>query len=454
MTVATTAAQEQPEARVFDRTPPHDVMAERSVLGGMLMSSDAIADVVELLRPDDFYKPAHTAVFEAICSQFSRSEPADAVTIAAALNDTGQLVRIGGGLYLHELLESVPTAANAGYYARIVRDKAIQRRVIAAGTYVSQIGYNDGGRDLDEILVLAEKTFLDAVDTETTAGPTPLADYLTGVIDGLEADETEVGLSTGLADLDRSLGGMRPGQLIVIAARPGGGKSVFGGDLARHAALHLNVPTLFCSLEMSGEELAARLVCAEVGGNLAWFTGTARIPDDQIARTVSGAAKLADAPLFIDAATDTTITRLRSRARRLDAQHRAVGGLGLVVVDYLQLMPSGSRGDSRERDIAEISRGLKLLAKDLGCPIVALAQLNRNVEGRQDKRPMLSDLRESGAIEQDSDVVLMLHREDYYTPDTPRKGEIDIIIAKHRSGQCGTVTAAAQLHKARIVSLA
>ncbi|WP_199043190.1 replicative DNA helicase [Glycomyces salinus] len=456
MTADAPARDQRAQASVFERRPPADLAAEQSVLGGMLMSADAIADVVETLTAGDFYKPIHGTIFETVRTKFNSGEPADAVTVAAALADAGQLEKVGGGPYLHTLLDAVPTAANAGYYARIVKNKAIQRRLIEAGAQVVQYGYGAGagGRDLDEILVLAEKTVLDALDTGTGGAPVPVADYLTGVLDSLEADQIDPGLSTGLADLDKLLGGLRPGQLVVIAARPAMGKSILAADFARHASLHLGIPTLLCSLEMSGEELAGRLICAEAGGNLGWFTGTAQIPDDQIGRTVTAATKLADAPLFIDAATDTTITRLRSKARRLAAQHRDSGGLGLVVVDYLQLMPTSGGPESREREIAEISRGLKLLAKDLACPVVALSQLNRNVEGRQDKRPLLSDLRESGAIEQDSDVVLLLHREDYYEADSPRQGEIDINVAKNRGGRCDTITAAAQLHKARIVSLA
>ena len=440
---------------VFERRPPADLDAEQSVLGGMLMNADAIADVVETLKPGDFYKPSHGAIFEAITDKFNAGEPADPVTIAAALDGAGKLSKVGGGPYLHDLLDAVPTAANAGYYAKIVQHKAVQRRLIAAGTRVVQFGYGAGdAHRLDELCGLAEQTILDAVDIGTGDEPLPIADYLNGMLDRLESDEVETGLSTGLKDLDRLLGGLRPGQLVVGAARPGMGKSVLGCDLARHAALHCGVPTLMCSLEMSAEELVGRIVCAEAGGNLNWFTGKAKIPDDQIARTVQAATALNEAPLYIDAATDTTITRLRARARRLAAKERARGGLGLIVVDYLQLMPSAGRAESREREIAEISRGLKLLAKELDCPVVALSQLNRNVEGRHDKKPMLSDLRESGAIENDADIVLLLHREDYYDEDSPRKGEIDLNVAKHRSGQCGTVTAAAQLHKARIVSLA
>ncbi|GAB3219375.1 replicative DNA helicase [Glycomyces halotolerans] len=451
---ADTAVRDRSQ-RVFERTPPADLTAEQSVLGGMLMSKDAIADVLDVLGPGDFYKPVHGLIFETIAAKFAAGEPADAVTIAAALADAGQLATIGGGPYLHDLLESVPTAANARYYANIVRGKAIQRRLIEAGSRVVQLGYGTSQtRGVDELCAMAEKTVHDAVDAGSTGEAVPIADYLTGVLDGLENDEVERGLPTGLADLDDILGGLRPGQLIIVAARPGMGKSILGADLARHAALKENVPTLLVSLEMSGTEQTARLVCAEAGANLAWFTGAAKIPDDQIARTVAAAAKLDDAPLWIDDATDTTITRLGARARRLAAKHRDRGGLGLIVVDYLQLMPAAGRSESREREIAEISRGLKLLAKDLACPVVALSQLNRNPEGRHDKRPMLSDLRESGAIENDADVAILLHREDYYDNESARAGEIDLIVAKNRAGRCDTVTAAAQLHKARIVSLA
>lgn len=436
--------------------PPHDVDAEQSVLGAMLLAPEAIADAVELLSSADFYKPRHGLIFEAICAQWADGKPTDAVTIVARLVHEGQIGLAGDGSYIHELIHTVPTAANGGYYAGIVKSKATQRRLIEAGARITQYGYGtavtDG--DNDRLVELAEQALAEAVDTAVIGGVVEAGEYMTGVLDRLENDDAETGLSTGLADLDSLLSGMRAGQLIVIAGRPAMGKSVVGADIARHAALRESAPVLFCSLEMSGEELAERLVAAEAGANLAWFKGDGSVPDDQISKVVAAAGRIAGAPLFIDPGSDTTITKLRARARRLAAQHRSKGGLGLIVVDYLQLMPGAGRTESREREIAEISRGLKLLAKDLACPVVALAQLNRNNESRQDKRPLLSDLRESGAIEADADVVILLHREDYYDTASPRVGEIDLIVAKNRSGRCDTVTAAAQLHKSRIVSLA
>ena len=436
----------------FERMPPHDVAAEQCVLGGMLLSKDAISDVLEAIRPSDHYRPAHQIVHEAILDLYARGEPADAITVANELSRRGDLQRIGGAPYLHTLIASVPTAANAGYYARIVRERAILRRLVEAGTRIVQMGYA-GDSDADDLVDRAQAEVYAVTDRRIAEDYHSLSEIMPGALDEIEAIGSHggqmTGVPTGFADLDGLTNGLHPGQMIVIAARPAVGKSALALDFARSATIRHNLPTVLFSLEMGRNEITMRLLAAEarVPMNL---MRTGQLSDDDWARLARRMSEVVDAPLFIDDSPNMSLMEIRAKCRRLKQRH----GLRLVVIDYLQLMSSPKRVENRQQEVSEMSRSLKLLAKELEVPVVALSQLNRGPEQRQDKRPMLSDLRESGSIEQDSDVVILLHREDAYEKESPRAGEADLIVAKHRNGPTATVTVAFQGHYSRFVDMA
>ncbi len=442
----------------FDRTPPQDLAAEQSVLGGMLLSRDAIADVVETLRPADFYRPAHQLVYDAVLDLYGRGDPVDAITVADALQKAGTLVRAGGAPYLLTLVSQVPTAANAGYYARIVGEKAVLRRLVEAGTRIVQLGYaadtgNAGNGDADQAVDRAQAAVYEVTERRISEDYQPLADLLMPTFDELEAiqshDGTMSGSPTGFADLDALTNGLHPGQLVVVAARPAMGKSTLGLDFARSASVVHGRTSCIFSLEMSRSEITMRLLSAEARVSLGAMR-SGRLTEDDWDRLARRMGELAEAPLFIDDSPNLTMMEIRAKARRLKQRKQ----LGLIVLDYLQLMSSPRRVESRQQEVSEISRQCKLLAKELEVPIVAISQLNRSSEQRQDKKPMLSDLRESGAIEQDADVVILLHREDFYEPESPRAGEADFIVAKHRNGPTGTIPVAFQGMYSRFVDMA
>jgi replicative DNA helicase len=449
------AAPEVADAQ-FDRTPPQDVAAEQSVLGGMLLSKDAIADVVEILRPGDFYRPAHAAVFDAILDLYGRGEPADPVTVTAALTNAGMINRVGGMSYLHDLVHTVPTAANAAYYARIVAERAVLRRLVEAGTRIVQLGYgaaNGVGREVADVVDLAQQVVYDVTERRVSEDFQPLRDVLQPTLDEIESIGSRggemTGVPTGFADLDALLHGLHPGQLIVVAGRPGLGKSAASLDFARHASVRHGLASAIFSLEMSKVEIVMRLLSAEARIPL-HVLRSGQLSDDDWTKLARRMGEISEAPLFIDDTPNMTLMEIRAKARRLRQRH----DLRLLVVDYLQLMTSPRRVESRQQEVSDLSRGLKLLAKEIDCPVIAVAQLNRGPEQRTDKRPQLSDLRESGAIEQDSDIVILLHRDDYYDKESPRAGEADFIVAKHRNGPTDTVTVAAQLHFSRFVDMA
>jgi replicative DNA helicase len=440
----------------FDRTPPQDIMAEQCVLGGMLLSKDAIADVVEILRSNDFYRPAHSTVFDIILDIYGRGEPADPITVAAALTDAGDLARVGGAAYLHTLISSVPTAANSSYYARIVAERAVLRRLVEAGTRIVQLGYGSAagqGRDVDDIVDLAQQAVYDITERRSGDDFAILADLLQPALDEIEAvgsrDGMMAGVPTGFGDLDRLLNGLHPGQLIIVAGRPGLGKSTVSMDFARNAAVRHNMASAIFSLEMSKIEIVTRLLSAEARVPL-HVLRSGQLSDDDWTRLARRMGEISEAPIFVDDTPNMTLMEIRAKARRMRQRNE----LKLVVVDYLQLMSSPKRTESRQQEVADLSRGLKLLAKEIECPVIAVSQLNRGPEQRTDKRPQLSDLRESGSIEQDADVVILLHRDDYYDKESPRAGEADFIVAKHRNGPTDTVTVAAQLHFSRFVDMA
>jgi len=439
----------------FDRTPPQDVPAEQSALGGMLLSKDAIADVVEVLRVGDFYRPAHATIFDAIIDLYGRGEPADPVTIAAALADRGELMRVGGAPYLHTLISQVPTAANAAYYARIVAERAMLRRLVEAGTRIVQLGYGaarQGGGDVDDVVDRAQQAVYDVTDRRTSSDYTPLAELLQPAMDEIETIGAHGGVMSGVptsfADLDALTNGLHPGQLIVVAARPGLGKSTMALDVVRSATIKHNLPAAIFSLEMSKIEITMRLLSAEARVPLHHLR-SGRLSEDEWTKLARRIGEVSEAPLFIDDSPNMTMMEIRAKARRLKQRH----DLRLIVLDYLQLMSSAKRVESRQQEVAELSRGLKLLAKELEVPVIAVSQLNRGPEQRTDKRPQLSDLRESGSIEQDSDVVILLHRDDYYEKESARAGEADFIVAKHRNGPTDVITVAFQGHFSRFVDM-
>ena len=385
-----------PRSDDFERTPPHDVAAEQCVLGGMLLSKDAISDVIEVIRPADHYRPAHQLIHEAILDLYGRGEPADAITVANELTRRGEIARVGGGPYLHTLIASVPTAANAGYYARIVRERAILRRLVEAGTRIVQFGYA-GEADADDLVDRAQAEVYAVTDRRTSEDYHSLSEIMPGALDEIEAIGSRggdlTGVPTGFADLDALTNGLHPGQMIVIAARPAVGKSTLALDFARAAAIKHNIATVLFSLEMGRNEITMRLLSAEARVPLSTMR-TGQMNDDDWARLARRMSEVADAPLFIDDSPNMSLMEIRAKCRRLKQRNE----LKFVIIDYLQLMSSPKRVENRQQEVSEMSRSLKLLAKELDVPVIALSQLNRGPEQRTDKKPLLSDLRESGCL--------------------------------------------------------
>jgi replicative DNA helicase len=438
----------------LDRTPPQDLEAEQSVLGGMLLSKDAIADVVEVIRPGDFYRPAHQTIYDAVIDLYGRGEPADAVTVAAELTRSGAIARVGGAPYLHTLIASVPTAANAGYYAEIVRERAILRRLVEAGTRIVQLGYGAAAGmsgDVDEVVDRAQQAVYDVTERRTSEDYVPLEKVMQEAFDEIERMGTReaglYGVPTGFRELDELTNGLHAGQLIVVAGRPGMGKSTAGLDTLRAASIKTGLTSVLFSLEMSRSEITMRLLSAEARVLLSHLR-TGQMTEDDWNRIARKMGELAEAPLFIDDSPNLSMMEIRAKARRLKQRH----DLKLIVVDYLQLMTSPKRVENRQQEVAEMSRSLKLLAKELDVPVIAISQLNRGAEQRADKKPQLSDLRESGAIEQDADMVILLHREDAYDKEQ-RPGEADLIVAKHRNGPTQQIVVSSQLHYSRFVDM-
>ncbi|MFN8167887.1 MAG: replicative DNA helicase [Candidatus Nanopelagicales bacterium] len=386
-----------------DRTPPQDIAAEQSVIGAMLLSKDAIADVVESLREADFYRPAHQLIYSAILDLYGRGEPADAITVSSELTRIGELGRVGGAPYLHTLVASVPTAANAGYYARIVQERAVLRRLVEAGTRIVQMGYAGDG-DVDMVVDRAQAAVYDVTDRRTSEDYLPLAEIMPGTLEEIDAIFSRggvlAGVPTGFAELDRVTNGLHAGQMVVIAARPAIGKSTVGLDLARSASIKHGLTSAIFSLEMSRNEIAMRLLSAEASIALNHLrSGTMSDADWQkLARKMSA---VSEAPLFIDDSPNLTMMEIRAKCRRLKQRH----DLRLVIIDYLQLMTSGKKVESRQQEVSEFSRAIKLLAKELDVPVVAISQLNRGAEQRTDKRPQMSDLRESGCLTAETRIL-------------------------------------------------
>lgn len=436
----------------FDRIPPQDLEAEKSVLGSMILSKKAIDEVAEIIKGRDYYLPKHEMLHNTIMELHSEGEPADAITVANALETNGKLGMVGGRDYLYSLIASVPTAASATYYARIVGERAILRRLVDAGTRIVQLGYATDGSEVDDIVDAAQAEVMQVAEDRSRNDYVPLKDFTDELLEELEEIAANggpsKGLATGLIDLDNLTTGLQPGQMIIVAARPAMGKSTLAMNFLRAAAIHQKKPAIIFSLEMSRSEIGMRLIAAEAGvlfGNMR----RGKLVNKDWSKITACMGRLSEAPLYIDDSPNMAMNEIRSKCRRLKQQV----GLSLVVIDYLQLMTSGKKIESRQQEVSEFSRALKLLAKELEIPVVAVAQLNRGPEQRTDKKPMIADLRESGSLEQDADVIILLHRPDYYNKDE-RAGEADIIVAKHRNGETAILPVAFQGHYARFSDLA
>jgi replicative DNA helicase len=418
------------------RIPPHNLEAEESLLGAMLLSRDAISSAMEFCNPEDFYKQSHGHIFSAITSLYSQGEPADWVTVTEELRRRGMLESIGDPSVFVSLQANTPSIGNAEHYAKIIEEHALLRRLVSVAGEITELGYSLP-EDVSEVLDKAESLVFDVAQRRVVDSMTPLRDLLGQSLDHLEVlfsrGEAITGLATGYTDLDEQLAGLQPSNLIVVGARPAMGKTSFALGMVANAGIKLNKPVLLFSLEMSHMELTQRLLCSEAKVDASRMR-TGKLHDADWTKIGNAISRMSEAPIFIDDNPNLTVMDIRARARRLKSRE----GLGLVVVDYLQLMTGRHGAENRQVEVSEISRGLKILARELEVPVVALSQLSRNLEARQDKRPMLADLRESGSIEQDSDVVLFLYRDEIYNPDSnENQGMAEIIVAKHRNGPTG-----------------
>jgi len=438
------------------RVPPHNLDAEASLLGAMMLSRDAIAAALECCAAEDFYKPAHGHVFEAITDLYNRGEPVDPVTVADELSRSGLLELVGGLPALVSLQAETPATGNASRYARIVEEHSLLRRLIHVAGEIAEMGYSLPD-DVVETLDRAESLVFDVTERRVTDSLKPLTELLSASMDRLERlydrGQSITGVPTGYIDLDEKLFGLQPSSLVIVGARPAMGKTAFALGMAAHAAMVAGVPTLVFSLEMSSEELTSRLLVQESRVD-AGRLRNGRLAESDWPKISTAVARLGQAPLFIDDNPNTTVMEIRAKARRLKARQ---GALGLIVVDYLQLMQAhggGHSAENRQLEVSAISRGLKILARELEVPVVALSQLSRQLEARSDKRPVLADLRESGSLEQDADVVLFLYRDEMYHPESADRGVAEVIVAKHRNGPTGKISLAFLEHYTRFENMA
>lgn len=419
------------------RIPPHSVESEQSILGSILLDKDAIITVAETITPSDFYKDAHRVIYESMMALNNKNEPIDMVTLTDELRKKGYLDDIGGVTYLTSLSTIVPTTSNVKYYADIVKEKSVLRQLIKASNDIINLGYGSG-ESAENVLDFAEKKIFDISQERTNDDFKPINQVLMDTYDMIESiysNKSDVtGVTTGFKDLNKKINGLQRTDLILVAARPAMGKTAFALNLVQNAAIKGNASVAVFSLEMSKEQLAQRMIAAQSNVELKKMkTGT--LNDADWPRIISAMAVMSDAKIFIDDTPGIKINELRSKCRKLKMEQ----GLDLVMIDYLQLMESDSKNESRQQEISKISRSLKILAKELDCPVVALSQLSRAPEQRADHRPVLSDLRESGAIEQDADIVMFLYRDEYYHSDSEKKDLAEVIIAKNRHGETGSV---------------
>ncbi len=421
------------------KLPPQSIEAEQSVLGSILLDKEAIIKVADALRPEDFYRDDHRYVYEAMLRLFEKRMPIDIVTISEELEVSGKFEAVGGATYLTELVNSVPTASHIVHYSQIVQDKATLRRLISAGGSITELGFKED-EELSTTLDIAERSLFAVSQKYLKQNFIPIKDVLAGSferIDELHKNKGVLrGVPTGFRDLDGLLSGFQDSDLVIVAARPSMGKTAITLNIAAHVAIKEKRSVGFFSLEMGADQLADRLVSMESGVD-SWKMRTGNLSDEDFPKIGYAYGTLAEAPLYIDDSPSLNVMEIRSKCRRLQMEH----GLDLVIVDYLQLMEGrgNSKGDNRVQEISDISRSLKTLARELKVPVVALSQLSRAVEARPDKRPMLSDLRESGSIEQDADVVMFIYRDDYYHKDSERKGVTELLVRKHRNGPVGDV---------------
>lgn len=423
------------------RLPPHSVEAEQSVLGGLLLHNGAWDEVGDLVSTDDFYRRDHRLIYQAVEELLERDQPADALTVAEHLKGQGQLEDAGGQAYVARLATSAPTTVNVRAWAGIVRERSVLRQLIAASNRISQASFETDGRQVGAVLEEAERLIMEIGEASTKRGSGfhPVKELLSGTVDRIqelfESEGDITGLPTGFHKLDEKTSGLQPGDLIIIAGRPSMGKTTLALNIAENAAQRANVPVAVFSMEMQAQQLVFRMISSLGRVNQAQLR-SGNFGDEAWPRIRSAMGQLQQMQVFIDDTGGLSPTELRARARRLK---REVGGLGLIVVDYLQLMSVAGTSENRATEISEISRGLKALAKELSVPVIALSQLNRSVEQRTDKKPVMSDLRESGAIEQDADLICFIYRDEVYNPESPRKGVADVIIAKQRNGPVGEV---------------
>ncbi|MBR7069377.1 MAG: replicative DNA helicase [Oxalobacter sp.] len=425
------------------RTPPHSIEAEQSVLGGLLLDNAAWDRLGGFLKETDFYRFDHRLIFQHIVQLIAASKPADVITVFESLQTAGKADEVGGLEYLNSLARNTPSAANIRHYAQLVRDRSILRQLITVSDEISASAFQTRGRDVKQILDEAE-TNIFAIAEESnreTQGFQSINQLLSGVAERIEElynsdSESDItGIPTGFIDLDRMTSGLQPGDLVIVAGRPSMGKTAFSVNIGEYVAIEQQLPVCIFSMEMSGAQLAGRML-GSVGRLDQHRLRTGRLQDSDWDKLTFAMGKMNDAPLYVDETPALNSMELRARARRLAKQ---CGQLGLIIIDYLQLMSPSSAGENRATEISEISRGLKALAKELNCPVIALSQLNRSVEQRPNKRPVMSDLRESGAIEQDADLILFIYRDEVYNPDSPDKGIAEIIVGKQRNGPIGSV---------------
>ncbi|MDP4126820.1 MAG: replicative DNA helicase [Bacillota bacterium] len=419
------------------KVPPHNLEAEQAVLGAIMLEPEAGSSVFEMLQPEDFYRDNHRIIFSVLRDLFEKSDPIDLVSVAESLRQQGRLEQVGGIATISEIARSVPSAANVGYYAKIVTEKALLRQLIRATSSILERGY-EPGEEARGLLEEAEKLILDLSRRRVQDGYSFIRDVLLETFEKIEYLYANKGSLTGVptffTDLDRMTSGWQPSDLVIIAARPSMGKTAIVLNMAQNAAVRAKVPVAIFSLEMYKEQLVQRMLCGEAMVDQQRVK-TGELLDTDWPKLTRAVGPLSDAPIFIDDTVGISLAELRSKARRLKMEHN----LGMVIIDYLQLLSVGKRTESRQQEVAQISRTLKGLARELQVPVVALSQLNRGVEQRQDKRPIMSDLLESGAIEADADVISFIYRDEYYNPNSEKKGIAELIIAKHRNGPVGTV---------------
>lgn len=420
------------------KVPPHDLEAEQAIIGSMLTDRDAVISSIEVLKEEDFYREDNRAIYSAILNLYNRSEPIDIITVKAELESMGKFEQVGGLEYLAELPEKVPTTANAEKYIKIVEEKSVLRNLIKTANEIIELGYNPT-EDVEDIMDGAEKKIFDIMQSKNTKSYTPIKDVLVESFTNLEKlynqKQHVTGVPTQFYDLDDKTAGLHGSELILVAARPAMGKTAFALNIATNAALRANVPVAIFSLEMSKDQLVNRMLCSEamVDSNK---VRTGKLDEEDWTKLAEAIGPLSEAGVYIDDTPGISVMEIRTKCRKLKMEKN----IGLVVIDYLQLISgSNKRNGSREQEISEISRSLKVLAKELNVPVIALSQLSRAVEQRDDHRPMLSDLRESGAIEQDADIVMFLYRDDYYNKESAEKDIAEVIIAKQRGGSTGTV---------------